>query len=605
MWQRPGKAGREGSATFNFGGSGLFYVFSTNAAPFESGTSYRPFAVYAILEHGGDFTEAARELGRKYAPAPVVKLGPERANGHPHPAEAPPAPPPGAGPADDHDGGPRPPRVPIDVTEIDLPDVTRQAWTALGRANGDAPRLFRQGSILCRIEHDDRGRPLLRELDSTRMCHELARAAAFYRVSGGKAAAQRALPPPTPVVLDVLATPAPPLPAVERLTECPAFAPDGTLEQGTGYHPRSRTYCTAAVPGLAPVPAAPTAADVARALALFTDDLLADFPFVEEADRANALALALLPYARDLIPGPTPLYGVEAPTPGSGKGLLVDALLLPSCGHSYSNLTQRGDDAEWRKAITAALRDGQAAILIDNVTQHLTSGALASALTKTVWDDRILGTNGTVRLPVRCLWVATANNPTFSTELARRTVPIRLDPKVDRPWERGRFRHKHLLAWVREHRAELVWAGLVLVQHWLAQGRPAYAERTLGSFEEWAGVMGGILKAAGVEGFLANVGRFYEAADVETTVWRRFVERWWEQHQGSVVGAGDLFELAQADEAMDLGTGNERSQRTRFGKALGKQRDRVIGGFRVVQDGELRRVLQWRLLDTRPAGAER
>jgi len=61
-WRRPGKD--EGiSATTNYAGSGLLYVFSTNAAPFEADTAYTPFAAYAVLEHGGDFTAAARTLG--------------------------------------------------------------------------------------------------------------------------------------------------------------------------------------------------------------------------------------------------------------------------------------------------------------------------------------------------------------------------------------------------------------------------------------------------------------------------------------------------------------------------------------------------------------
>jgi Bifunctional DNA primase/polymerase, N-terminal len=61
-WRRPGKLGPGISATTNYAGSRLLYVFSTNAAPFEPDTAYTPFAVYAWLAHGGDFTAAARAL---------------------------------------------------------------------------------------------------------------------------------------------------------------------------------------------------------------------------------------------------------------------------------------------------------------------------------------------------------------------------------------------------------------------------------------------------------------------------------------------------------------------------------------------------------------
>jgi hypothetical protein len=61
-WRRPGKIRPGISATTNYAGRHLFYVFSTNAAPFEPETAYTPFAVYALLEHRGDFTAAARTL---------------------------------------------------------------------------------------------------------------------------------------------------------------------------------------------------------------------------------------------------------------------------------------------------------------------------------------------------------------------------------------------------------------------------------------------------------------------------------------------------------------------------------------------------------------
>ena len=58
LWQRPGKSGDGNSATFN---GTVFCVFSTDPAPFEA-KGYNKFQVYALLEHGGDFTAAARTL---------------------------------------------------------------------------------------------------------------------------------------------------------------------------------------------------------------------------------------------------------------------------------------------------------------------------------------------------------------------------------------------------------------------------------------------------------------------------------------------------------------------------------------------------------------
>jgi len=57
-WCRPGKE-HGTSATLK---DGVFYVFSSNAAPFEANKGYAPFAVYALLEHGGDYAKAAAAL---------------------------------------------------------------------------------------------------------------------------------------------------------------------------------------------------------------------------------------------------------------------------------------------------------------------------------------------------------------------------------------------------------------------------------------------------------------------------------------------------------------------------------------------------------------
>lgn len=62
-WRRPGKD-RGVSATTNYADTDLLYVFTSSTA-FESFRSYSKFGAYAVLEHGGDYAAAARELGRR------------------------------------------------------------------------------------------------------------------------------------------------------------------------------------------------------------------------------------------------------------------------------------------------------------------------------------------------------------------------------------------------------------------------------------------------------------------------------------------------------------------------------------------------------------
>lgn len=60
-WRRPGKD-HGISATTNHAGSDLLWVFSTST-PFEAERSYDKFGAFAVLDHGGDFTSAARAIG--------------------------------------------------------------------------------------------------------------------------------------------------------------------------------------------------------------------------------------------------------------------------------------------------------------------------------------------------------------------------------------------------------------------------------------------------------------------------------------------------------------------------------------------------------------
>lgn len=483
----------------------------------------------------------------------------------------------------------------------DLEAVSGQAWAAIVAAN-NPPYMFRHSGRPVRLEHDREGHLALRELTPERLRHEADRAAVWYRRErAGDGWAEVDAAPPKDTVADMLAYPAErmPLPYLERIALAPTFAPDGTLLRENGYHTPSGTLVRLAFPA-PPVPSNPTGADVAGAVDAISE-LVGDFPFVGDADRTHAVALLLLPFVRDLIEGPTPLHLIEAPSAGTGKGLLAAALLAPAAGGDIGLMTQGRDEDEWRKRITTRLREGKAAILIDNVNRPLDSGTLSSALTAwPLWGDRQLGTLEAVNVPVRCAWVATGNNPTLSTEIARRSIRIRLDAKMDRPWEREtvQFHHPNLWQWASDHRAELAGAALTLAQAWLRAGRPAPQARPLGSYEAWSHVVGGILEHAGYRGFLSNLGELYERADTEGAVWRRFVEAWWETHKDAEVGVADLYPIAESMEDFDLGKGQERAQKTVLGKALGQRRDMVIGGYRIESVGTQKRIAQYRLVST-------
>src|SRR5262249_22585314 len=157
---------------------------------------------------------------------------------------------------------------------------------------------------------------------------ELARIAKWYVVKDGR---QKDALPPLHLVRDMLARPEPPLPVLTRIVEAPVFASDGTLGIDPGYHESARVYLAPdGVLNLGSVSISPSKKEIDDARDLILNDLLINFPFVGASEKAHAVALMILPFARELIHGPTPLHLIEKPAPGTGGTLLVETLLFPA-----------------------------------------------------------------------------------------------------------------------------------------------------------------------------------------------------------------------------------------------------------------------------------
>jgi predicted P-loop ATPase len=63
-WKRPGK-NHGVSATFGKVSSNVFYVFSSNAHPFDSNKGYTPYQILALTKYNGDFSECSKELYKR------------------------------------------------------------------------------------------------------------------------------------------------------------------------------------------------------------------------------------------------------------------------------------------------------------------------------------------------------------------------------------------------------------------------------------------------------------------------------------------------------------------------------------------------------------
>jgi putative DNA primase/helicase len=412
--------------------------------------------------------------------------------------------------------------------------------------------------------------------------------------------------PPRDVILAVLAEDSSAyadLPRVDRVVDVPVLDAGGDLITEPGYHPTSRLYYRPAevLEGVGPRDADSTE-DVEWAKKKLLDDLLGDFDFDDEPDRAHALGLLLLPFVRERIgSGSTPLHVVLAPDVGSGKTWLAQAALLPGCG-TVPATPGTGSEEEWRKRITSMLLAGNPAVLLDNLSGTLDTGAFAAALTTDRWKDRILGESREVDLPIRNLWAVTGNNLSLSPEITRRAVAVFLEPGDTKASEKERkkFRHPDLLNWATGERRALVEAALTLIDHW-RQG-PAVVEpggytygrtgedaqectQTLGSYERWAAIIGGILESAEVSGFLGNRDKLAAEADDESREAREFLAALHDAADGPMqakdVAALCAFGSQLADVVpegpAEAGDGTKLTRA--LGQWLGDHKNRTVGGY--------------------------
>lgn len=262
-------------------------------------------------------------------------------------------------------------RPQIQGNERQLRDIRGDALAALYGAN-QPRRLFQRAGGIARIAFVQQEQasvlPRVQQLDPDSLRGELTNVADWFTLKHGKQGDYVTSDlPPLSIARDILSQPSLDLPPLYGVVTCPTFAADGSLVVADGYHATSGLWHHRTLTDLAPVAEAPDEAAIAAARSALLD-ILADFPFIDDASRANAVALILLPFMRPLIVGPTPLHAVDAPSPATGKDLLVKSALLPALGHEVGATTTAKDPDEWRKKITSALLADSPAILWGNVT---------------------------------------------------------------------------------------------------------------------------------------------------------------------------------------------------------------------------------------------
>ncbi len=495
--------------------------------PLGDGYWHSPFDVFCLLEHQGNLSAAVRTAA-------------ERFGLHCNDTED--------EPDTNQDGLPG-----IRVNHRHFRDVVDDSIQALSSANVP-PILFVRSGLLSRIRIDEHHTPAIEPLSEVALRGRLARIANYYSErTYKKNTFKDPVPPPYEIVRDILSLGAWPFPIINGLIECPTIRPDGSILADPGYDTSTKLYY---VPNVQITNHWSTHASCQDRKVLAVEliqELMRDFPFVDQSSWANAIGLLITPIIRPAISGKVPLALIDSPQSGTGKSLLQSVISLVATGHEPAMITAPRDSDEWRKKITATLMTGASVISIDNVTEPLDSSEVAAAITAPIWSDRILGHSEMVKIPQSATWIANGNNIRLGGDLPRRCYWIRLDAKTSRPWQRENFLHSDLPEWVLKNRGDLISAVLTLAQGWFTADRPASGSPVIGGFLEWSKVIGGILTYAGISGFLDNLESLYEIIDDEGPQWETFLMALHEIFQNTPVTIAEICkELASIPELMDL-----------------------------------------------------
>ncbi|MFF2525929.1 bifunctional DNA primase/polymerase [Streptomyces liangshanensis] len=517
------------------------WVFATGSE-FQADMPYSKFGAYALLEHGGNFKAAASALRsqgygtepprRRLASVPSQPFADgSSALDLDHAPD----------PQDAFEGGPQL-RTVSSRPELDITNEADGIDGVLAlMGDGRLPDLYKRSGGPCWVYRDDNDDPVVQQLGSDNLRAYLADNVSSFIVKRNPVTEEleehRELLMPKSCAT-VLGRKDWPLPLLRGVVTSPVIRPDGSLLESPGYDRATGLYLEPRVP-LRRLQPQVTKESLERARDIVLGQVLADFPWVEQSDRANFLGALLTPIVRAYFHGPTQMVAITATAAGSGKTLLKD--ILKYC-YGTADTAWPENDTELRKSITTQLYGtGSPVVVFDNLPNGfvLKTPILSALLTGEHWGDRILGATGKVTMRNDRLWIATGNALRTGGDNGRRVLWVRLDPDCPDPDQRDGFRVGDLRPWLRANASTLVAALVTLVRAWLAAGAPIVRVRK-GDYSEWASMMAGLLHYLGVEGWMADDANARNQDD-EQQEWSLFLEMWRETYGAEAVATGAVI----------------------------------------------------------------
>jgi putative DNA primase/helicase len=258
----------------------------------------------------------------------------------------------------------------------------------------------------------------------------------------------------------------------------PTLRHDGTVLSKAGYDRLTSIYLLD--PPEINVPEKPTRDDALAALAMLSD-LLCEFPFIDGPSRSVGLSSLITPVIRGAL-DLSPMHGISANAPGTGKSELVNLAAAIATGFRCPVIAQGRTEEETEKRLGASLIKGNPIISIDNVNGEIGGEFLCQAIDQQIVEIRILSRSENRRITNTAVMFTTGNNLQPVGDVVRRTLMCWLRRDAERP-ELHQFTCDPV-GMVLANRAKYITAVLTIVRAYIVAGCPDVCG-PYGSFGDW------------------------------------------------------------------------------------------------------------------------
>jgi hypothetical protein len=388
---------------------------------------------------------------------------------------------------------------------------------------------------------------------------------------------------------------------LDAIARAPFLRDDGSICDAPGYDPMSRTLYVPSIK-FPTIPEAPTRDDALAALARLREPFN-EFPWKEGASE-SAFVSHILAEAARLAMERCPMYFYDAPMAGTGKSTLQEMAARIVHGTEPAMRPWVADEDEIRKSLYACLMAGDRSIWFDNVPDGIKvrSSVLEAFLTSAVWKDRKLGESVTSAIPNKTVLVASGNNMTPVSALARRSIVVRLDANTEHLRERV-FKivnpHRHIM----EHRAQLLVDALTIIRAYISLKAFVKMPVELPSFERWSHLARNPLIWLGMaDPVVTQLNETDDETKNVGPIFKKLVANFGDKtftagDMARVVGSLSDEKNELSDALMQMGCA-EPNNPIKVGYWLRASKDKIGSGYKLMHDGHNKFGVRWKLQKT-------